>query len=63
MAAMKTDVLVIGGGTIGSSIAFFLETMAPGCRVTVAERDPTYARASDGVRRLFSRAVLILTVR
>jgi glycine/D-amino acid oxidase-like deaminating enzyme len=56
---MKTDVAIIGGGAIGSSVAYFLRTMAPTLEVTVIERDPTYAlasspRASGGFRRLFS---------
>jgi FAD-dependent oxidoreductase domain-containing protein 1 len=56
---MKTDVLIIGGGAIGSAVAYCLKVAQPGCRVTVAERDPTYGqastpRASGGVRRLFS---------
>jgi glycine/D-amino acid oxidase-like deaminating enzyme len=56
---MKTDVAIIGGGAIGSSVAYFLRTMAPTLDVTVIERDPTYAlasspRASGGFRRLFS---------
>ena len=56
---MKADVLVIGGGAIGASVAYFLKVMQPDCRIVVAERDPTYAqastpRASGGVRRLFS---------
>ena len=55
----STDVLVIGGGAIGASIAYFLRARADSSRVTVIERDPTYARASTprasgGVRRLFS---------
>ncbi len=55
----STDVLVIGGGAIGCSIAYFLGARANAPRVTVIERDPTYAqastpRASGGVRRLFS---------
>jgi len=54
-----TDVLVIGGGAIGASVACFLRARAHPPRVTVVERDPTYAqastpRASGGVRRLFS---------
>ena len=58
-AIMKTDVLVIGGGAIGSAVAYFLKVQQPSCQVTVAERDPTYEkastpRASGGVRRLFS---------
>ncbi|CAN7358946.1 FAD-dependent oxidoreductase [Bosea sp. LjRoot9] len=56
---MKTDVLVIGGGAIGASVAYYLKLQQPGCRVVVAERDPTYElastpRASGGVRRLFA---------
>jgi FAD-dependent oxidoreductase domain-containing protein 1 len=58
---MKTDVLIIGGGAIGSSVAYFLKSAQPDCRVVVAERDPAYRkastpRASGGVRRLFSLA-------
>jgi glycine/D-amino acid oxidase-like deaminating enzyme len=54
-----TDVLVIGGGAIGTSVAYFLRCRPGAPRVTVVERDPTYAqastpRASGGVRRLFS---------
>jgi FAD-dependent oxidoreductase domain-containing protein 1 len=54
-----TEVLVIGGGAIGASIAYFLRNRPSPPRVTVVERDPTYAnastpRASGGVRRLFS---------
>ena len=54
-----TDVVVIGGGAIGCSIAYFLRGRANPPRVTVVERDSTYARASTprasgGVRRLFS---------
>lgn len=36
------DVLIIGGGVVGSSIAFFLEDNYPGAmNVTVLEKDPT----------------------
>jgi FAD-dependent oxidoreductase domain-containing protein 1 len=56
---METDVLVIGGGAVGASVAYFLELLEPGIGVTVVERDPSYElastpRASGGVRRLFS---------
>ncbi len=55
----STDVLIIGGGAIGASIACFLRWRANPPRVVVVERDPTYTqastpRASGGVRRLFS---------
>lgn len=53
------DVLIVGGGAIGASVAYFLRLMDPACQVLVVERDPTYSlastpRASGGVRRLFS---------
>jgi FAD-dependent oxidoreductase domain-containing protein 1 len=56
-----TDVVVIGGGAIGAGIACFLRWHPHAPRVTVIERDPSYAqastpRASGGVRRLFSGA-------
>ena len=54
-----TEILVIGGGVMGSSAAYFLRSAAAAPSVTVVEPDPTYAlaatpRASGGVRRLFS---------
>jgi FAD dependent oxidoreductase len=37
-----SDVLIIGGGVVGSSIAFFLEESFPGAmNITVLEKDPT----------------------
>ena len=55
----STDVLVIGGGAVGASVAYYLRLADPSVSVTVVERDPTYdrastPRASGGVRRLFS---------
>lgn len=55
----RHDVVVVGGGAIGSAAAYFLLTAAPGLRVAVVEPDPTYElastpRASGGARRLFS---------
>ena len=55
----KADVLIIGGGAIGASVAYFVKRLDPGAEVIVVERDPAYAlastpRASGGVRRLFS---------
>ncbi|WP_192246531.1 NAD(P)/FAD-dependent oxidoreductase [Mesorhizobium silamurunense] len=56
---MKTDILIIGGGAIGSAVAYFVKLRSPTTAVSVVERDPTYGlastpRASGGVRRLFS---------
>src|SRR3954447_24281075 len=56
---MKTDVLVIGGGAIGTAVGYFVRLLGAGADVMVVERDPGYKlaltpRASGGVRRLFS---------
>jgi len=56
---VDADVLVIGGGAIGASVAYFVKLLDPGAEVAVVERDPAYTlastpRASGGVRRLFS---------
>ncbi len=47
---MKSDVIVIGGGVMGSSVAYHLKSdPAFTGTVTVIERDPTYARASSAL--------------
>jgi FAD-dependent oxidoreductase domain-containing protein 1 len=56
---MRSDVVVIGGGAIGSAVAYFLKLHDPAVAVAVVERDPGYLlastpRASGGIRRLFS---------
>ncbi len=56
---MKYDVVIIGGGAIGSSVAYYLRMHKKACSVAVIERDPSYEfastpRASGGVRRLFA---------
>ncbi len=54
------DVVIVGGGVIGSSIAFFLAEAAGFTgRVAVVEKDPTYAdsstaRSVGGIRQQFS---------
>lgn len=54
------DVVIIGGGAIGSSIAYFLKERARhGLRIAVIEKDLTYEKASTtlsvgGLRQQFS---------
>ncbi len=47
---MKTsqtyDVIITGGGIMGSATAYYLMQADPALKVVVVERDPTYARAS-----------------
>jgi glycine/D-amino acid oxidase-like deaminating enzyme len=55
----RYDVVVIGGAIMGSSVAYFLKSLAPACEVAVLECDSTYEfastlRASGGARRQFS---------
>lgn len=57
---MKSDIVIIGGGIMGSAVAYFLGTSGRAGTVTVIEPDPTYAQASTpagagGVRRLMCR--------
>ena len=57
-------IVIIGGGVIGSAIAYFLTLQQPGCEVVVVERDPTYARASSAlsassIRQQFSTDINI----
>jgi ribulose 1,5-bisphosphate synthetase/thiazole synthase len=40
-----TDVVVMGGGAVGSSVAYWLKKLEPTVSVTVVERDPTYKMA------------------
>jgi FAD-dependent oxidoreductase domain-containing protein 1 len=60
MATQSYDVVIVGGGVMGSSVAYFLKGWVkfPGS-VLVIERDPTYAdaatpRSAGGIRQQFS---------
>jgi len=58
------DVIIIGGGVMGSSIAFNLVNDGLRGRIAVFEKDPTYERSSTtlsagGIRRQFSTEVNI----
>lgn len=43
------SIVIIGGGVIGSAIAYELTRQQPGCEVVVVERDPSYAQASSAL--------------
>ncbi len=46
---MRSDVAIIGGGIMGSALAYWLTRLSPGLAVTVLERDPSYQRASSAL--------------
>ncbi|MEM1197841.1 MAG: FAD-dependent oxidoreductase [Pseudomonadota bacterium] len=55
----SADILIIGGGIVGSSIAYFLARAGEAGKITVIEPDPTYEHAATpaangGIRQLFS---------
>ena len=62
MQAVETaDVVIVGGGIVGSAVAYFLSTDAAfrGRRIVLIERDPGYreastARSAGGIRQQFS---------
>ncbi len=61
MSVPAYDVLIVGGGVVGSSIAYFLSASPEGrkLRVAVVEQDPSYTRSSTalsvgGIRQQFS---------
>jgi glycine/D-amino acid oxidase-like deaminating enzyme len=43
------DVIVVGGGVMGASAAFWLTRMDPALKVLLVEPDPTYARAATAL--------------
>ncbi|MFL6605456.1 MAG: NAD(P)/FAD-dependent oxidoreductase [Steroidobacteraceae bacterium] len=46
---MKADVAIIGGGIMGSALAYWLTRLDPNIGVVVIERDPTYSIASSAL--------------
>jgi FAD-dependent oxidoreductase domain-containing protein 1 len=46
MSLRTYDIIIIGGGIMGSAAAYYLTSKDPTLKVAVIERDPTYARAS-----------------
>ena len=58
--ADQADIVIVGGGIIGSSIAYHLAQAGGAGSIVVIERDPSYEfaaspRSNGGIRRLFSR--------
>lgn len=49
MAERTYDVVIIGGGIMGCSTAYFLINADPNVKLAVVERDPTYTRASTAL--------------
>ena len=61
---MRKQVVVIGGGVMGSALAYWLTRLEPSISVTVVERDPSYQHASSAlsaasIRQQFSTPVNI----
>jgi FAD-dependent oxidoreductase domain-containing protein 1 len=59
---MSDQVVIIGGGVMGSALAYWLTRLAPSLGVSVIERDPSYEYASSAlsaasIRQQFSTAV------
>lgn len=58
------DVVIVGGGVVGSSIGYHLRQDGFGGRIVIVERDETYSRASSnlamgGIRQQFGSVVNI----
>ena len=46
MSIKTYDVIIVGGGIMGSATAYYLITADPTLKIAVIERDPTYTQAS-----------------
>jgi FAD-dependent oxidoreductase domain-containing protein 1 len=45
----RADIAIVGGGIMGSALAYWLTRLEPGVSVVVIERDPGYATASSAL--------------
>jgi glycine/D-amino acid oxidase-like deaminating enzyme len=66
--AQMADVVIIGGGIVGASVAYHLRQDDASLRVMVIERDTTYARAATpmsmgGIRQQYSAACNVALAR
>jgi glycine/D-amino acid oxidase-like deaminating enzyme len=64
MTFSRADVAVVGGGIMGSALAYWLTRLDPNLSVAVIERDPTYSTASStlsaaSIRQQFTTPVNI----
>jgi glycine/D-amino acid oxidase-like deaminating enzyme len=64
MTNQRHDIVIIGGGVMGCSVAYHLKTLDPRLSVLVLERDPRYLAASSAlsassIRQQFSTPVNI----
>ncbi|KKB38240.1 NAD(P)/FAD-dependent oxidoreductase [Bacillus thermotolerans] len=60
----KADIIIVGGGVMGSSTAYFLRKSGYTGRIIVFEKDPIYEfsstpRSAGGIRQLFTTAINI----
>ena len=60
----KADIIIVGGGVMGSSTAYSLRMNGFEGRILVFEKDSTYeysstARSAGGFRQLYSTAINI----
>lgn len=46
MSEQRQDVVIVGGGVMGSAVAYYLTRFEPSLKVAVVERDPTYEKSS-----------------